>query len=117
MLQDHLKSSPAAFSTTKDGEANGAEPMEEALMDDDDEEDLVEVEDASTQGEIIPAAALISLEEYSMTDRRLLEFLSHIFTHLPASGKMEIVFFAPMNCVIHNGQEIQNGAEFAKNGA
>ena len=33
------------------------------------------------------------------------------------SGKMEIVFFAPMNCVVHNGQEIQNGAEFAKNGA
>ena len=30
---------------------------------------------------------------------------------------MEIVFFAPMNWVIHNGQEIQNGAEFAKNGA
>ena len=30
---------------------------------------------------------------------------------------MEIVFFAPMNCMVHNGQEIQNGAEFAKNGA
>lgn len=94
MLQDHLKSGAAAFSTTKDGEADGAEPMEEALMDDDDEEDLVEVEEASTQGEIIPDAALTSLEEYSMTDRRLLEFLSHIFTHLPATNDNK--FYSPI---------------------
>ena len=93
MLQDHLKSGPAAFSMMKDGEADGAEPMEEAFMDDDDDEDLIEVEEASTHGEI-PAAALTSLDEYSMTDRRLLEFLSHIFTHLPATNNDK--FYSPI---------------------
>ena len=98
MLQDHLKSGPAAFSTTKVGEADGADPMEEAFIDDDDdEEDLVEVEEASTQSEI-PVAALTSLDEYSMTDRRLLEFLSHIFTHLPATNDNK--FYSPIICFL-----------------
>ena len=49
-----------------------------------------------------------------LTDRRIVQDLSF---PRDTSGKMEIVFFAPMNCMVHNGQEIQNGAEFAKNGA
>ena len=93
MLQDHLKSGPTAFLTRKVGEADSTEPTEEAFVDEEDEEVLVEVEDASIEGEI-PATALASLDEYSMMDKHLLEFLSHIFTHLPATDDNK--FYSPI---------------------
>lgn len=107
MLQDHLKSGPAAFLMTKVGEADGADPMEKPFMDDNkDEEDLIDVEEASTQGEIL-AAALTSLDEYLMMDRHLLEFLSHVFTHLPATNDykyyLPIIHFLILESYQRNG--------------